>query len=169
MKRRAATEYFLLTVLTFVAGSVVYREHVAARSAPTSRNPAPETRTSNVRQQPAIKAVITEEERRVIRDYVISHAESDRYGNKGSNVRPLPAGLAKRASRKDLPLGWDENLVQGAIMPPEVFRECYVLPNEILAHLPPPPTGTVLMSIDGRVVRLVRATREILDVFDARI
>jgi len=38
----------------------------------------------------------------------------------------------------------------------------------LIVKLPPPPTGTIMVAIDGKIVRLAKATREILDVFDIR-
>ena len=35
--------------------------------------------------------------------------------------------------------------------------------------LPPPPPGTILVAVHGKIVRLVKASREILDVFDVII
>jgi hypothetical protein len=36
----------------------------------------------------------------------------------------------------------------------------------VIVQLPPPPPGTVLVAIEGKVARLLLATREILDVFE---
>ena len=54
-------------------------------------------------------------------------------------------------------------------MPLEVYRECHPLPREVIANLPPPPAGTILVAVRGKVVRLIQATREILDVFNVKI
>jgi hypothetical protein len=51
-------------------------------------------------------------------------------------------------------------------MPVKIFEQCSPLPTEIVVKLPTPPPGTILVAIDGKVVRLTRATLEILDVFD---
>ena len=39
---------------------------------------------------------------------------------------------------------------------------------DLLGQLPPAPAGTIMVAIDGKIVRLAKATREILDVFDVR-
>jgi hypothetical protein len=36
----------------------------------------------------------------------------------------------------------------------------------VVAKLPPPPKGTVVVVVQGKIVRLVEATLEILDVFE---
>jgi hypothetical protein len=51
-------------------------------------------------------------------------------------------------------------------MPVEVYQECHSLPRELVVKLPPAPRGTILLAVDGKVVRLMQATREILDVFE---
>ncbi len=53
-------------------------------------------------------------------------------------------------------------------MPVEVYERSHPLPPEIVVKLPPPPPGTILIAVEGKVARLVQATHEILDVFDIR-
>ena len=53
-------------------------------------------------------------------------------------------------------------------MPDDLYGHCEPLPKELTVKLPPPPAGTILITIDGKVARLVKATREILDVFDVK-
>lgn len=111
----------------------------------------------------AVKVVITPEERDVIQNYVKSISAPTKPGKK---AKKLPPGLAKKVARgRDLPPGWDKKCVPGAIMPPEVYKVCHPLPKEVVVKLPPPPAGTILVAVDGKVVRLVKATLEILDVF----
>ena len=113
---------------------------------------------------PSVKVNVTigAPERDVIRAYVRSCAETPKKGKKS-----LPPGLAKKvAAGGDLPPGWQKKCVRGAILPIEVHRHCHPLPAEIVVKLPAPPAGTILVAIDGKVVRLAKATREILDVFE---
>ena len=100
-------------------------------------------------------------EREVIRTYVQSQHVTTQKG------KSLPPGLAKKAARGgSLPPGWQKKCVRGEIMPPEVYRQCHPLPHEVVVKLPPPPPGTILVAVHGKIVRLVKASREILDVFD---
>lgn len=111
-----------------------------------------------------VKVVITSEERQVIQDYVKSITTPTKPGKR---AKKLPPGLAKKVARGgDLPPGWEKKCVPGAIMPPEVYKVCHPLPKDVVVKLPPPPPGTILVTVDGKVVRLVKATLEILDVFD---
>jgi hypothetical protein len=111
-----------------------------------------------------VKVVITAEEREVIQKYVKSVSIQAKPGKK---AKGLPPGLAKKVARGgDLPPGWQKKCVPGTIMPAEVYKVCHPLPKEVIVKLPPPPTGTILVTVDGKVVRLAKATLEILDVFD---
>ena len=110
------------------------------------------------------KNSLSEQERRVIRTYVEGH-NGRGGGNRGG--KGLPPGLAKKVERgEQLPPGWQKKCVPGEIMPVEVFEKCHPLPSELVVKLPAPPAGTVTVTISGQVVRLIRATREILDVFN---
>ena len=57
----------------------------------------------------------------------------------------------------------------GQIMPVEVYERTHPLPPELVVKLPPPPSGTITVTVGGKVVRLLQATREILDVFDVHV
>ena len=85
----------------------------------------------------------------------------------GHNGKALPPGLAKKVERGgQLPPGWQNKCVKGAVMPADVYAHCQRLPQEIVVKLPPAPPNTVVVTVDGRVLRLAAATLEILDVFD---
>ncbi len=102
-------------------------------------------------------------EKRGVQEYV------DGYGA-GKHARRLPPGLAKKQARgRQLPPGWQTKCVPGEVMPPEVYQESYPLPPELVVKLPPPPQDTITVTVSGKVVRLLQATREILDVFDVHI
>lgn len=104
----------------------------------------------------------SDEERHAISFYV------EHYGRQeGKHSRSLPPGLAKKVARGgQLPPGWQQQCQPGQTMPPEVYQEARPLPRELQVSLPVPPVGTVTVAVGGKVVRLIEATREILDVFD---
>jgi len=111
-----------------------------------------------------VKVDISPSEREIIRTYV--HACTAAKG-RGKKAKGLPPGLAKKVARGgELPPGWQKKCVRGEIMPREVYWQCHRLPREVAVKLPPRPHGTILVTIDGKVVRLARATLEILDVFE---
>jgi hypothetical protein len=114
-------------------------------------------------KDPLVSVTIGAPERDVIRSYVRTRVEAP----KGKKAKGLPPGLAKKvAAGGELPPGWQKKCVRGEILPIEVHKHCRPLPAEIVVKLPAPPAGTILVAIDGKVVRLAKATREILDVFD---
>ncbi len=87
----------------------------------------------------------------------------------GKRQKPLPPGLQKKLERGgSLPPGWQAKLRRGEIMPLDVYGQCDRLPPDLIEQLPIPPPGTVLVAISGKVVRLLQATREILDVFEVQ-
>lgn len=107
---------------------------------------------------------ITAPEREIITTYVKSYEEPKKPGKK---PKSLPPGLQKKVARGGkLPPGWEKKLTHGEVMPVEVYQECHPLPPELVVKLPPPPKGVITVTVSGKVVRLIEATREILDVFD---
>ena len=121
-----------------------------------ARTPAPE---------PSV-VIITPREREVIRTYYVFHKRGN--GNShGNRDKGLPKGIAKKVERGDsLPPGWQKKCVRGQIMPTEVFKHCEPLPHDVVVKLPPAPVGTVIVTLEGKAVRLMQATLEILDVFE---
>ena len=78
----------------------------------------------------------------------------------------LPPGLQKRVERdKPLPAGWEKRLRPGVRIDPQVYAYAQPVTREILQALPPQPGGTILVTIDGRLVRIARNSQIILDVF----
>ena len=115
------------------------------------------------------------EERAIITEYGRKYhgnlgEREDHDGDRGSKHKHgLPPGLQKKVARGgSLPPGWQKKCQKGEVLPVEVFEKCTPLPKEVIVKLPPPPQGTILVTIDGKVVRLLNATREILDVFDVK-
>jgi hypothetical protein len=107
------------------------------------------------------------QERSVIQDYVQSY---DGQAKGKGKPRSLPPGLAKKAARgESLPPGWQAKCVVGETMPAEVYDHCRPLPPDLTVKLPPAPEPTITVAIGGKVVRLLEATRQILDVFDVHV
>jgi len=144
-----------------------------------ARQPTPPPQTVAVKapHDQWVQVTIQPREREVIREYIVykrsngngNRHDEERYEGKhaGKHDKALPKGIAKKVERGDsLPPGWQKKCVRGQVMPMEVFKHCEPLPHEILVKLPPPPTGTVIVTLEGKAVRLMQATLEILDVFD---
>jgi hypothetical protein len=77
-----------------------------------------------------------------------------------SDRQQLPPGLAKK---NKIPPGWQKKLAPGYRLPDDVWAHRVPLPHEILAQLPPPPAGVVLVRIHDRVLKVAEKTREVLD------
>ena len=118
-------------------------------------------------QPAAVHVTINPREREIIKEYV-GYKKSNGHGvAKGKPNKGLPKGIAKKVERgHELPPGWQKKCVRGQIMPAEVFRHCEPLPHDVVVKLPPPPAGTIIVTLEGKAVRLMQATLEILDVFD---
>jgi hypothetical protein len=106
---------------------------------------------------------ISPSERHVIRTYAHHRVEA----SKGGKFNGVPQGLAKKVAwTNTLPPDWRKRCVRGQVLPAEVHKHCQPLPHDIMVKLPPPPPGTILLAVDGTVLRLGYPTYEILDVFN---
>lgn len=110
-----------------------------------------------------LNVTISPSERHVIRAYVFDCVQA----SKGGKFNGVPQGLAKKVSwTNKLPPGWEKRCVRGKVLPSDVHKHCRSLPYDIIVKLPPPPPGTVLLAVDGKVIRVAYPSYEILDVFD---
>ncbi len=92
-------------------------------------------------------------------------AKPDKTNGKGGGA--LPPGLQKKVERGgQLPPGWEKKLQKGSVMEAAVYAHARPVPDSISVKLPPAPEGAITVKVEGKVVRLMEATRTILDVFD---
>ena len=121
-------------------------------SQPTTRSKADE---------PWLKFTISPQEREVLTRYYASAPEH------GKKQKALPPGLQKKVARGGaLPPGWQKKVARGEVMPAAVYERSEPLPREVVVKLPPPPAGTILVRVEGKIIRLLEATRTIIDVLD---
>jgi len=74
----------------------------------------------------------------------------------------LPPGLKKKLERgQALPPGWQKKVARGEVLDIRVYRQGRVI-------VPLDRHGAVSILVDNRVIRLIQATRVILDVFNYR-
>jgi len=74
--------------------------------------------------------------------------------------KTLPPGLQKKVDKGEpLPPGWQKKLVKGEIMAEPVFSH-----SEIV--IPVDSKGLLTIRIEGKLVKLIQATREIIEVVD---
>jgi hypothetical protein len=154
--------------LLLVAGAVQAKDKHAKDQPGKHSTDTPSAESPAKGKEPWLKveAVITPHEREVIQGYVTEKTRNKMFWKRSKS---LPPGLSKKVERGgELPPGWQKKLVRGETMPPEIHGKCQPLPPDLVAKLPPPPPDTVLVAVSGKVVRLLNATREILDVFEVK-
>ncbi len=116
---------------------------------------------------PWIKFEINTGEKEITEKYILQNQSKGSKGGKKNKKKALPPGLAKKVSRGgDLPPGWQMKIARGEVLSGAVYKEAQSLPSDLIRILPPSPKRTELITIDGKIIRLLGATREILDVFD---
>lgn len=107
--------------------------------------------------------IISPSERDTIRAYVRDRIDASKLGKPNG----VPQGLAKKVAWPfGMPDGWQQTCVRSKVLSEEVHKHCQPLPEDLTIKLPPPPPGTVLLAVDGRIVRVGYPTYEILDTFD---
>jgi hypothetical protein len=117
-------------------------------------------------KEPWLDVKISTDEQRVYQQWCQQY-HNDCYGVKPVDTSSLPPGLRKKVERGgSLPPGWQKKLQSGSRIDPVVYASSRPLPPDVLRRMPPPQPGTVLVTIDGKLVRLMEATMTILDVFD---
>lgn len=71
----------------------------------------------------------------------------------------LPPGLQKKAARgQNLPPGWQKKLAVGQVMQKDIYDQGTVVNAN--------DNGLVTIRIDGRLVRLIKDTREIVQILN---
>jgi hypothetical protein len=79
----------------------------------------------------------------------------------------LPPGLQKKVARGgSLPPGWQRKLQIGEPLEEGLYQRSRPVSDTLKASLPAGPAGTIEVKLEGKVVRLYEATREILDIFE---
>ena len=79
---------------------------------------------------------------------------------KNDKVKQLPQGLEMKLDRgKQLPPGWQKKLVKGGVMGEDIYRHSKIV-------IPIDSNGLLTIQIEGKLVRLYKATREIVDIMD---
>ncbi len=94
----------------------------------------------------------------------VAKAPPDRPGkpepasSEGHKGKSLPPGLQKQVNRgRPLPPGWQDKLQVGQRLDDEIFNHGVIIASE-------PRLGHISIRVDDRVIRLIAATHEIIDV-----
>lgn len=103
--------------------------------------------------------LFNDRERQVLKDY---RSETQ---DKKKKQKKLPKGLQKKLDRGgSLPPGWQKKLKTGSVIDRDTYRHARPLPDSVVARLPMGPSGTVIVEIEGEIVRLAEATLTIIDI-----
>lgn len=80
--------------------------------------------------------------------------------NDKGKVKHLPPGLHKKAMKgQPLPPGWQKKLAKGAVMDINIYQQSRIV-------VPVDKKGLITVKIEGKLVRLFKLTREIVEVID---
>ena len=108
--------------------------------------------------------VFTSEEKEMIKKYLkgVSAKKKNKVKKKS-----LPPGLAKKVARGGtLPPGWQMKVQRGEVMDYEVYNNSSTLPEELLRKISSLPKGTVLLQVGNKIVKVIEASRKIVDLFE---
>lgn len=162
-----------------------WRSRAAQDDPGTGTNTSTST-TEPVRQSPNL--LFSEQERVRLRDYLratrnadsdigaVEQSDDDRDDDKGkgkgkgkdkkNKQKPLPPGLQKKLQRGgQLPPGWQKKVERGEVIDAELYSQSQPLPSSVQANVYD-PEGTETRLIGDRAFRVMRRTREILDVLN---
>lgn len=80
------------------------------------------------------------------------------YG-KNDKEKGLPPGLQKKSERgQSLPPGWQKKLIVGHVLEDDIYEHGRIVATD--------PGGLVTITIEGRLIRLIKDTREIVEILD---
>jgi hypothetical protein len=79
------------------------------------------------------------------------------YAKKGKDQQ-LPPGLQKKVDRgQSLPPGWQKKLAKGEVLDKEIYQQGQVV-------VPVDKRGLITIRLEGKLVKLYEATREVVEV-----
>ena len=164
-------KWFLLAVLCglFLVTTTHAKSDKATpkQATPPAPSPAVPSPSAPSPSQLWLQMEISPLEKEIVKQHLgdIREAQS----KKSMPNKTLPPGVAKKgAPATKLPPGWQKKITRGEVIPQTVYAQAQPLPEVVIRKLPPPPAGTILVMLDGKLVRLVEATRTIVDVFELK-
>lgn len=133
---------------------------------PAPSAPAP-TPAAPALMPPWVETELTPLEKEIVKQHLVDIRAAQK--KKSAPDKKPPAGPAKKAALDaKLPSGWQKKIVRGEILPPAVYAQTQPLPDVVIRKLPPAPVGTLLVTLDDKLVRLLEAPRLIVDVFELK-
>jgi hypothetical protein len=166
MARTAA----FITLVLLVISTLAFRAMAMAPSPKKETAPSriPTQAPASAEDPATGKYLFTPDETITIRGYFgTSPPPAPAEPSYGKKKKKLPPGLKKKVARGgELPPGWQKKVARGEVIDAGVYARSRPLPPELVKRLPPQPRGTIVVTVEGKVVRLMEATLTILDVFD---
>jgi hypothetical protein len=154
---------FLLSVVCGVL-LVATVQAKSNKAPPKQATPSASSTAASAPEQPWLQMEITPLEKEIVKQHLVDMRAAQ--SKKSGRDKALPSGRTKKVARgAKLPPGWQKKIARGEVLPQTVYAQAQPLPEVVVRKLPPPPAGTILVTLDGKVVRLLEATRTIVDVF----
>ena len=147
---------FLLSVVCGVL-LVATVQAKSEKAPPKQAKPSAPSAAASTPEQPWLQMEMTPLEKEIVKQH---RADIRAVQSK----KPTP----KAARGVKLPPGWQKKIARGESLPETVYKQAQPLPEVVIRTLPPPPTGTTLVILDDKVLRLLEATRTIVDVFELK-
>jgi hypothetical protein len=155
---------FLLSVVCGVL-LVATVQAKSNKAPPKQATPSAASAATATPEQSWLQMEITPLEKEIVKQHLVDMRAAQ--SKKSGRDKALPPGLTKKVARDaKLPPGWQKKIARGEVLPQTVYAQAQPLPEVVIRKLPPPPAGTILVTLDGKVVRLLEATRTIVDVFE---
>jgi hypothetical protein len=106
-------------------------------------------------------------DREKIRQYYQKEKQKAVEEKKDKKKKSLPPGLKKKVARGgELPPGWQKKIARGEVLDADIYNQSEKIPYEVIKVLEKQPEDTELIKVEGKVIRILKATRSILDEFD---
>jgi len=87
--------------------------------------------------------------------------------DKGKKQKNMPPGLEKKLERTgQLPPGWQKKIAKGEVLDPSLYKMGKPIKSKSKDKSLKPETGTELLQIEDRIIRIKKDTKEILDIID---
>lgn len=159
----------LITSVLFLSLTLAFHAVAMAPNPKKENSPVPPSPRERTGAEDPVqgKDLFTSGEMVTIRTYFRSHPVAAPMEPPAKKMKTMPPGLKKKVERGgELPPGWQKKVARGEVLDAQIYAHSRPLPPELLKRLPPQPPGTIVITVEGKVVRLVEATLMILDVFD---
>ena len=106
-------------------------------------------------------------DREKIRQYYQKDRQAVVKEEKGKKKKSLPPGLKKKVARGgELPPGWQKKVAKGEVLDADIYSHSEKVPYGLIKGLEQQPEDTELIKVEGKIIRILKATRSILDEFD---